>query len=96
MRECAGVGTESGARCGTAAKAEGDISDLKTKLEGNLQRSKNMYNILQYINKYCAIANVTIQHQPEITALVWAGARTIIQVCLEVVFASSAQALILQ
>ena len=73
----------------TAAKAEGDIQDLKTKLDGSLQRSKNMNKILQYINKYCAIVDVAIQPHPNITALVWAGARTIIQVCSELVLARS-------
>ena len=73
----------------TASKAEGDINDLKTKLEGNLQHSKSMNKILQYINKYCAIVDVAIQHHPDITALVWAGARTAIQVCPELVFANS-------
>jgi hypothetical protein len=29
VRECAGVGTESGARCGTAAKAEGAVTALR-------------------------------------------------------------------
>jgi len=60
--------------------AEKDIEDVKEKLEGHRQGAQKMNNILLYVNKYCAIVDVAIQHQPDITALVWAGARTIIQV----------------
>ena len=56
------------------------IEDLKTALRKNNQHSKTMSNILQHINKYCAIVDIAIQHHPDITALVWAGARTLIQV----------------
>ena len=56
------------------------IEDLKTALRKNNQHSKTMNNILQHINKYCAIVDIAIQHHPDITALVWAGARTLILV----------------
>ena len=56
------------------------IEDLKTALHENNQHSKTMSNILQHINKYCAIVDIAIQHHQDITALVWAGARTLIQV----------------
>ena len=56
------------------------IEDLKTTLHGHNQHSKTASNILQHINRYCAIVDIAIQHHPDITALVWAGARTLIQV----------------
>ena len=56
------------------------IEDLKTKLHDHNQHSKTVNNILQHINRYCAIVDIAIQHHPDITALVWAGARTLIQV----------------
>ena len=56
------------------------IEDLKATLRENNQHSKTASNILQHINKYCGIVDIAIQHHPDITALVWAGARTLIQV----------------
>ena len=56
------------------------IEDLKTTLQDRNQHSKTANNILQNINKYCAIVDIAIQHHPDITSLVWAGARTLIQV----------------
>ena len=56
------------------------IEDLKTTLHDHNQHSKTVNNILQHINRYCAIVDIGIQHHPDITALVWAGARTLIQV----------------
>ena len=64
----------------TADKAAENIEDLKETLSDKKQHSKTMSNILQYINKYSAIVDVAIQHNPDITALVWAVARTLIQV----------------
>ena len=64
-------------REGSTAKI---IEDLKTTLRENNQHSKTTSNILQHINKYCVIVDIAIQHHPDITALVWAGARTLIQV----------------
>lgn len=64
----------------TADKAAKNIEDLKTTLGDKKEHSKTMKNILQCINKYCAIVDIAIQQQPDITALVWAGARTLIQV----------------
>ena len=64
----------------TADKAAKNIEDLKTTLGDKKEHSKTMNNILQCINKYCAIVDIAIQQQPDITALVWAGARTLIQV----------------
>ena len=60
--------------------AEKYIADLKEKLKGHQQGAQKMNNILLHVNKYCTIVDVAIQHQPDITALVWAGARTVIQV----------------
>ena len=58
----------------------GIIENLKTTLRDNNQQSKTTNNILQHINKYCAIVDIAIQHHPDITALVWARVRTLIQV----------------
>ena len=55
------------------------IEDLKTTLRENNQHSKTTSNILQHINKYCAIVDITTQH-PDITALVWARIQPLTQV----------------
>jgi hypothetical protein len=65
----------------TGENTLGVIQDVKTSLEGKKEHTAKVHNILQYINKYCYIVDVAIQHQPQITALVWAGVRTCIQVC---------------
>ena len=36
--------------------------------------------VLKTMNKYATIVDVAIQHSPEVTALVWAGIRVILQV----------------
>jgi len=38
-------------------------------------------NILKSVDKYAKIVDTAIQHHPDITSLVWAGARTMLQVC---------------
>ncbi|KAF8421773.1 hypothetical protein EV426DRAFT_188014 [Tirmania nivea] len=38
--------------------------------------------ILKSVDKYAKIVDVAIQHHPDVTSLVWAGARTILQVTL--------------
>ncbi|KAF8421813.1 hypothetical protein EV426DRAFT_190016 [Tirmania nivea] len=38
--------------------------------------------VLKTVDKYAKIVNTAIQHHPNVTALVWAGARTILQVTL--------------
>jgi hypothetical protein len=57
-----------------------DIDDVKEKLKGHRQGAHKMNSILLHVNRYCTIVDVAVQHHPDITALVWAGARTIIQV----------------
>jgi hypothetical protein len=42
--------------------------------------SRRIEKVLKVVEKYSAIVNVAIQHHPDITALVWAGVRLIIQV----------------
>jgi len=37
--------------------------------------------VLKSVNKYATIVDIAIQHHPDITSLVWAGARTMLQVC---------------
>jgi len=38
-------------------------------------------NIVKSVDKYAKIVDTAIQHHPDITSLVWAGARTMLQVC---------------
>ncbi len=42
--------------------------------------SESVTRILKSLDKYTQIVDVAIQHSPEITALVWASARFILQV----------------
>lgn len=44
--------------------------------------SERINKMLMVIDKYSAIVDVSIQHHPDITALVWAGVRLVIQVAL--------------
>jgi len=64
----------------TPEQAKAVVEEVKNSLEGKPEHSEKMYKSLQYINKYAKIIDVAIQHQPCITALVWAGMRTVIQV----------------
>ena len=63
----------------TEEQAKAIVEGVQKFLEGKPEH-KGMYKTLQCINKYAAIIDIAIQHQPCITALVWAGMRTIIQV----------------
>jgi len=65
----------------TAEQAKEVVNTVKQSMEGKPEHTGKMYKTLQYVNKYCTIIDVAIQHQPQITALVWAGVRTVIQVC---------------
>jgi len=38
-------------------------------------------NIMKGLDKYAKIVDTAIQHHPDVTSLVWAGTRTILQVC---------------
>jgi hypothetical protein len=42
--------------------------------------SQRIERILKIIDKYLTIVDVVIQHHPDVTALVWSGARLTIQV----------------
>jgi hypothetical protein len=44
--------------------------------------NKTIEKVLKIVEKYMGIVDVAIQHHPDITALVWAGVRFIIQVSL--------------
>ena len=55
------------------------IEDLKTTLRGG-RHSKTTSNILEHINKYCGIGDITSKLHSDISALVWTGARPLIQV----------------
>ncbi|KAF8540469.1 hypothetical protein BDD12DRAFT_880424 [Trichophaea hybrida] len=63
----------------TTEQTRAVIDEVKHSMDGKREHSEKMYKILQYVNKYCTIVDIAIQHQPQITALVWAGVRTIIQ-----------------
>ena len=63
----------------TEEQAKAVVEGVQKCLEGKPEH-KGMYKTLQHINKYATIIDVAIQHQPCITALVWAGMRTVIQV----------------
>ena len=65
----------------TEEQAKAVVQEVQRSLEGKLDHTGKMYKTLQYINQYSKIIDVAIQHQPCITALVWAGMRTVIQVC---------------
>ena len=70
-------------------QAKAVVQEVKRSLEGKPEHSEKMYKTLQYINKYSTIIDVAIQHQPCITALVWAGMRTVIQVGAQPPFLNS-------
>ena len=65
----------------TPEQAKAVVEEVQKSLEGKPEHTGKMYKTLQYINNYSKIIDVAIQHQPCITALVWAGMRTVIQVC---------------
>ena len=64
----------------TPEQAKAVVEGVQKSLEGKPEHAGKMYKALQYVNKYSTIVDVAIQHQPCITALVWAGMRTVIQV----------------
>ena len=64
----------------TPEQARAVVEGVQKSLEGKPEHTGKMYKTLQYVNKYSTIIDVAIQHQPCITALVWAGMRTVIQV----------------
>jgi hypothetical protein len=64
----------------TAEQAKAVVEEVRYSMDGRREHTEKMYKTLQHVNKYCAIVDVAIQHQPQITALVWAGARMVIQV----------------
>ena len=65
----------------TEEQAKAVVEEVQKSLEGKPDHTGKMYKTLQYVNQYSKIIDVAIQHQPCITALVWAGVRTVIQVC---------------
>ena len=73
----------------TPEQAKAVVQEVQNSLEGRPEHTGKMYKTLQYINKYATIVDVAIQHQPCITALVWAGIRTVIQVGDQPLFLSS-------
>ena len=65
----------------TEEQAKAVVEEVQKSLEGKPDHTGKVYKTLQYINQYSKIIDVAIQHQPCITALVWAGMRAVIQVC---------------
>ena len=65
----------------TPEQAKVVVEEVRKSMEGKPGHTGKMYKTLQYVNTYSKIIDVAIQHQPCITALVWAGVRTVIQVC---------------
>jgi len=71
------------------------VAELETAHQGNKDRQwrykdrdgnevvlvERLGKILKSVNKYATIVDTAIQHHPDITSLVWAGARTILLVC---------------
>ena len=70
----------------TPEQAKAVVEEVRKSMEGKPGHTGKMYKTLQYINTYSKIIDVAIQHQPCITALVWAGVRTVIQVCGRLLF----------
>ena len=70
----------------TEEQAKDVVEEVQKSLEGKPEHTGKMYKTLQYINQYSKIIDVAIQHQPCITALVWAGVRTVIQVSGNILF----------
>lgn len=54
--------------------------DIKRNMEENSMAQQKITKILKIMDKYCTIVDLAIQHHPDITALVWTGARTFIMV----------------
>ena len=75
----------------TPEQAKAVVQEVQKSLEGKPEHTGKMHKTLQYINKYATIVDIAIQHQPCITALVWAGMRTVIQVGDQSLFLSSYQ-----
>jgi hypothetical protein len=66
----------------TIEQANEAIGEVKRLVEKSKQsRWPKMDKVSQYVERYIKIIDVAIQHQPEVTTLVWAGMRTCIQVC---------------
>ena len=64
----------------TPEQAKAVVQEVQKSFEGKPEHTGKMYKTLQYINMYATIVDVATQHQPSITALVWAGMRAVIQV----------------
>ena len=64
----------------TPEQAKAVVEEVHQSLEGMPEHMGTMFKTLQYINKYSTVIDVATQYQPCITALVWAGMRTAVQV----------------
>ena len=57
------------------------IEEVRSKQEAvQPQEMDRMTKILKSLDKYLTIVDVAIQHHPDITSLIWAGLRFILQV----------------
>lgn len=67
-----------------------DIKDLQQEVDSKRFKYKDAQgkdvfiadNIFGKLDKYAAIGDIAIQHNPDVVALVWAGFRLLLQVCL--------------
>lgn len=62
------------------------IQTLKTPPQVNDEKQRlgrqRLRRILRGVEKYTKIVDTAVQHSPEVTALVWAGVRGLLQVCI--------------
>jgi hypothetical protein len=69
-----------------ASKARTERDENKwryTKSNGEVIILRERFDkIIEGFTKYADSISIAIQHQPEVTSLVWAGARFLIQVCI--------------
>ena len=64
--------------------AQETMRDLQQVIDTNQNGHGTVARKVQVVfNKYIGIVDVATQHSPEITALVWAGIRGILQVCFQ-------------
>lgn len=67
-----------------------DIKDLQQEVDSKRFKYKDAQgkdvfiadSIFGKLDKYAAIGDIAIQHNPDVVALVWAGFRLLLQVCL--------------
>ena len=66
----------------TADTVKESVETIRACLGRTQSRTAKMNKVFQYVDKYSKVIGTAIQHQPKITALVWAGVQMGIQVCV--------------